>query len=90
MQQSKLSSQLQSQAWIKANIKKGPKSQDPAKRPGALRTEHVNTPTRIAPCCPGALKILNLTWCPALTDVSMLAVAKHCTRCLAAQLDSAR
>ncbi|CAE7183758.1 unnamed protein product [Symbiodinium necroappetens] len=42
-----------------------------------------------AVCCPGALNILNLTWCPALTDASMLAVAKHCTRCLAAQLDSA-
>ncbi|CAK9069631.1 unnamed protein product [Durusdinium trenchii] len=29
---------------------------------------------------PGVLETLNLTWCCALTDATMLAIAKHCTR----------
>lgn len=31
----------------------------------------------------GALQTLNLTWCCSLTDLSMLAIAKHCSRALA-------
>eukprot|EP00439_Symbiodinium_sp_Y106_P086649 s128_g34.t3 len=44
------------------------------------RAEDAAVEAFLAAAEPGALKILNLTWCPALTDVSMLAVAKHCTR----------
>ncbi|CAE7833430.1 unnamed protein product [Symbiodinium microadriaticum] len=44
------------------------------------RAEDAAVEAFLAAAEPGALKILNLTWCPALTDASMLAVAKHCTR----------
>eukprot|EP00913_Durusdinium_trenchii_P025390 g23835.t2 len=35
---------------------------------------------RLMCLCPGVLETLNLTWCCALTDATMLAIAKHCTR----------
>ena len=32
--------------------------------------------------CTGVLQTFNLTWCCALTDATMLAIAKYCTRLL--------